>query len=125
MMKQQIVIWGTGNCARQFFYEKGYKYDVRYFIDNYTPKYRLKNLMVYHPKDVNLKKYRIVIAMTDWEGVAKQLEENGLSFYSDYIPYGLLDKDEIPIIDILVRITDKAEQEKVIYMNINVTERLH
>lgn len=114
MKKQQIVIWGTGDYARKFFYEKGYKYDVKYFIDNYTPKYKLKNLITYHPKDVNLKKYRIVIAIADWERVARQLEENGLSFYSDYIPYNLLDRDEIPILDILLRVKDKTRQESAI-----------
>ncbi|NBH27021.1 hypothetical protein D3Z60_14705 [Lachnospiraceae bacterium] len=57
MSRQPIVIWGTGNVARNFFYKNCYKYDTKYFIDNYAPKYRMKSLKVYYPQEVNLRKY--------------------------------------------------------------------
>lgn len=114
MFKQEIVIWGTGKVARQFFYEKGFNYDIKYFIDNYQPKYKMKNLKVYHPKDINLKQYKIIIAMADWESVAKQLKSSGLIFIKDYVPYYLFDKDEIPIMDIVTQITNQEDREDAI-----------
>lgn len=114
MHDHEIVVWGTGNIARKFFYEKGYKYNIQYFIDNYEPHYNMNNLETYYPDEVDLRKYKIVIALADWKSVAKQLEKDGLSFYKNYLPYDWLDKDEIPIIDILSNISDLSDIEEVL-----------
>lgn len=108
--KKKIVIWGTGTIARKFYYEKCYQYDVQYFIDNYEPQYIMHNLKTYSPQEIDLKKYKIIIAIADWKIIAKQLEECGLFFYKDYLPYQLLDKDEIPIMDILRMITEYEDK---------------
>lgn len=112
--KEKIVIWGTGNIARQFYYREGYKYDIQYFIDNHKPKYRINYIPVYYPDEVNLKNNKIIIAIADWYEVAGQLEKMGLTFHKDYLPSELLHKNEIPIMDILERMTDKEDIEKAI-----------
>ena len=55
MHDHEIVVWGTGNIARKFFYEKGYKYNIQYFIDNYEPHYNMNNLETYYPDEVDLR----------------------------------------------------------------------
>lgn len=115
--KQKIVIWGTGNIARQFYYRDGYKYDIQYFIDNNEPKYKINGLRTYYPNEVDLGRYKIIIAMANWQDVADQLEKNwggGLSFYKNYLPYHLTDKDEIPVMEILRRIPDREDKKRII-----------
>ena len=100
---KKIVIWGTGNIARSFYYEKGCRYDIQYFIDNNQPKYKIGDLQVFTPDKVDLRRYKIVIATTKWEGIAEYLESCGLSFFEDYLPYSLMEIDEIPFMEILKR----------------------
>jgi hypothetical protein len=114
MDRQPIVIWGTGNVARNFFYKNCYKYDTKYFIDNYAPKYRMKNLKVYFPQEVNLRKYKIVIAIEDWHNVAEQLVKSGLLLFKNYLPYNLLEKNEVPILDILMELKNQEDREEAI-----------
>lgn len=101
---KKIVIWGTGNIARSFYYEKGCQYDIQYFIDNNQPKYKIGDLQVFTPDKVDLRRYKIVIATTKWKGIAEYLESCGLSFFEDYLPYSLMEIDEIPFMEILKRI---------------------
>lgn len=113
-MLEKIAIWGTGQVARNFFYKKCYKYDTQYFIDNYEPKHRIKNFSIYAPEDIDLKKYKIIIALTNWESVAEQLEKLGLSFFKHYLPYHLVDKNEVPIMEILAHTENLNDRESAI-----------
>lgn len=114
MQKPEVVIWGTGNVAKKFFYENGFRFDIKYFIDNYEPQNYMKHLKIYNPNQIELKRYKIIIAIADWRSIEKQLKEKGLVFYRDYIPYNWLEKDEIPYIDIMTEITEKKDQEALI-----------
>ena len=119
MNKEEIVIWGTGNIAKKFYYDKCFKYDVQYFIDNYEPKNHLNQLNIYHPNEVNLKRYKIIVALAEWQSVAKQLEEKGLFFYKDYLPYVWLEKDEIPYMDIITKLKTESDRKDSIDQFLN------
>lgn len=110
---KKIVIWGTGNIARSFYYEKGWQYDIQYFIDNNQPEYKIGDLQVFTPDKVDLRRYKIVIATTKWEGIAEYLESCGLSFFEDYLPYSLMEIDEIPFMEILKRINVWGREKAV------------
>lgn len=114
MQKPEIAIWGTGNIAKKFYYENGFRFDIKYFIDNYEPKNCLKHLKIYNPNQIELKRYKIIIAIAEWKSVSKQLKEQGLVFYKDYIPYDWLEKDEIPYMDIMTEIIEKADEEDIV-----------
>lgn len=70
--------------------------------------------MTYAPEDIDLKKYKIIIALAGWKSVAEQLEKLGLSFCKHYLPYHLVDKNEVPIMEILARIEEPNDIENAI-----------
>lgn len=86
----EIAIWGTGKCARKFYFRYRQYYRVKFFIDNFSGKDSIDMINVIAPNEIPLKKIKIVVAINDYKEVCDQCKELGMDFFDDYLPYDLV-----------------------------------
>lgn len=98
---ETVVIWGTGNIGKKTYYKYRSKYKIAYFIDSFCNIKNLYGVEVRKPWESQNVGYKIIIAISGWEEVAKELIAGQYKFYFDFLPYFLLDYSEIPLLDIL------------------------
>lgn len=87
----EIAIWGTGKRARKFYLRYCNYFKVKFFIDNFSRGDNLDSIKINAPKDIVVKKIKIVIAIDNYKEVCDQCKELGMRFFDDYLPFNLVD----------------------------------
>lgn len=114
-MKKSIVIWGAGTQGRAAYYRLNKQFNIIGFLDSDSEK---KNKKIVDGKRVLdqekcKKKFYIVIACGRWMDVAHKLQEKGLNFLVDFIPYNMFLKKNIYLNDLL---DDFGAADTVLYL---------
>ena len=80
--RMPVVLWGTGNVAKDFMNLMSDYYDVKFFLDNNENKSSFCDLAVKHPARIAIEELQdklIIIAVASWTEIAEQLREMGVS----------------------------------------------
>ncbi len=95
----EIAIWGTGVCARKFYFRFRNLYKVKFFIDNFPTQKELNDVRIMSPRELDgIDHIKIVIAIEKYMDVCRQCNELGLRLLDDYLPYDLFDLNSINLI---------------------------
>ena len=99
----RIVIWGAGVRGREAYYKLKREFDIVGFLDSDIKKRDTE--IVDGRKVLGLEIYEknmlIVIACEKWIEVLRALQEQGLKFLVDFIPYHMLQRKKIRLNDLL------------------------
>lgn len=84
---RQVLIWGTGNMSR-FLLEQKLGFTISGFVDSNKTKDMFMGKQVFLPGEITeWKKYYIIVAVNDAEGIINALSQYGLIKGEDYMPY--------------------------------------
>lgn len=90
-----LVVFGTGlEAVRCMYYLQEKGITVAYYLNNNCKVEQFCNCPVFEPNKENLRDVFVLVASKEhvYPIISKQLEENGLSEFKDYIYYDWIDK---------------------------------
>lgn len=93
-----VIIFGSGELAKQLYYIYKGQYNTMFFVDNYkTSDIFIDNKKLFqYSKDLK-QEYKIIIASTThWQEISEQLIKDGFEPYEDFAPYWMASYDTIP-----------------------------
>lgn len=103
-----ILIWGTGNIGKKFYYQYRDKYNIVGFIDTYAEKKNLYGIPVFRPDIVEKTNEKIVIAISNYEDLLKTVL-NLKRFFFDILPYDWIEYKKVSIVELLKYVPDDLE----------------
>lgn len=110
-----VAIWGSGLNAEKVYVKYAGKYDIRIVVDNFKNKDSVFNKKIVSAEEFfsndELRDLKIIIASDKWKEIAEQLRTKGLQAGEDFLPYTMLDAQDIEIRDIIELCKDEEIDE--------------
>lgn len=115
---EKIIIFGSGELAKQLYYIYKGQYDVMFFLDNYkNSNIFIENKNIYKYTKSIKKEYKIVIASsTHWIEISEQLINDGFQIYKNFAPYWMVKYDSIPYFSLFKIFKGKYANKIIYYM---------
>lgn len=97
--KKRLVLWGTGNIARQF--TRAHQLDWSFAVDTYTKRGTFEQLQIYSPEIIGGQDILVIVCVQEHGEIFDVLESYGKYRNVDYIDYDTA--------DLLINRGDRAE----------------
>ncbi len=108
-----VAIWGSGLNAEKVYVKYAGKYDIHIVVDNFKNKERIFNKKIVSAEEFfsndEFRSLKIIIASDKWKEIADQLRGEGLRAGEDFLPYVMLETQDIEVKAIL----DLCEDEEI------------
>ncbi len=100
-----VAVWGSGLNAEKVYVKYAGKYDIRIVVDNFKNKEFIFNKKIVSAEEFfsndEYRDLKIIIASDKWKEIAVQLRNKGLRAGEDFLPYIMLDAQDIEVKQIL------------------------
>lgn len=100
-----VAIWGSGLNAEKVYVKYAGKYDIRIVVDNFKNKDNVFNKKIVSAEEFfatqEYNGLKIIIASDKWKEISEQLKEKGLRAGEDFLPYIMLNAQNIEIKQVL------------------------
>ena len=108
MEKRRLILFGTGTYAKKFLELYGKDFPIYAMLDNREDRtdHNINGIVIKSPdflKSMSSNSYKVIICIKDYQEVARQLDDMGISNYSIYDPtkyYQTIPRTSIQILNV-------------------------